>query len=155
MKHFASILLCLILFFCASYQNGTNGNQSNNFYLEIEQIVYGAYKQHNFLITKNELHIFENNISKKGLAERKRIYSKKIKNSEKVGDIERKAEKLEGLKSEYVDAALDGLRWEIDYIKGSSYKKIVVENATVTEVQILFKTINTIIPKSKSILYKY
>ncbi|HBH07209.1 MAG TPA: hypothetical protein DDX92_11480 [Flavobacteriales bacterium] len=146
--------LAYLMLSCASYQNGTNSNQSNDFYLEIKQTVSGASKQHTFVFTKNELLIFENSISKNGLAERKKIYSKKIKNSEKVGDIERKAEKLEGLKAEYINAQLGGLRWEIDFIKGDTNKKVVVENATVTEVQILFETINTIIPDNKPQLHK-
>lgn len=139
---------------CVSYQNGTNGNQSNDFYLEIRQTVSGASKQHTFVFTKNELHIFENSISRNGLTERKKIYSKKIKNSEKVGDIESKTEKLASLKSEYINAQLGGLRWEIDFIKGDTNKKIVIENSTVTEVQILFETINAIIPDSKPQLHK-
>ncbi len=139
---------------CVSYQNGTNGNQSNDFYLEIRQTVSGASKQHTFVFTKNELHIFENSISKNGLTERKEIYSKKIKNSEKVGDIESKTQKLASLKSEYINAQLGGLRWEIDFIKGDTNKKIVVENATVTEIQILFETINAIIPDNKPQLHK-
>ncbi len=139
---------------CVSSQNVTNGNQSNDFYLKIRQTVSGAYKQHTFVFIKNELHIFEKSISKSELAERKKICSKKIKNSEKVEDIESKTEKLASLKSEYINAQLGGLRWEIDFIKGDTNKKIVVENATVTEVQILFETINAIIPDNKPQLHK-
>ena len=148
------LLFAYLMLSCVSYQNGTNGNQSNDFYLEIRQTVSGASKQHMFVFIKNELYIFEKSISKNGLTERKEIYSKKIKSSEKVGDIESKTEKLASLKSEYINTQLGGLRWEIDFIKGDTNKKIVVENATVNEIQILFETINAIIPDNKPQLHK-
>ena len=139
---------------CYSYNTGINGNTSNSIYIEIKQTISDANKQHTYVFTQNELHIFENSISKNGIQEKKKIYLKKIKDSEKVGDIERKAEKLKSLKSEYINAQIGGLRWEIDFIRGDTNKKIIVENETVIEVQLLFETINSIIPDKKPHLHK-
>lgn len=154
MKFSFIISLSYLLLSCTSLQITNNALQTTDFYLEIKQTVSGANKQHTFIFTKNRLYIFENSISKEGLAERKKICSKKIKDITTIKNIEKKTEELKGLKTEYVNAQIGGLRWEIEFIKDNNNKKIVIENTSIIEINQLFESINSIIPERKPQLYK-
>ena len=150
-----TFFLCVFFAFSCISSKEIKCVQSNDFYLEIRQTVFGAYEQQMFVFAGNELHIFQERILKNGLIKRKEVYFKKINNKVKIDDIKDKSEKIENLESEYISAQLDGLRWEIFVKEGKSSQKVIIENMSIKEINALFEAINVIIPPNKPKLYKY
>ncbi len=155
MKYIPFVFLCSLLLSCSNLRNINKELTSPDYYLKIEQIVYGSEKQYSFFIVDEKLFILENSNTKKGVPQIRNVYSKKIKNKENLKDIKEKSKELFNLDAEYVIPQLGGLRWEILLIFKQETKKIVIENTSITEINELFQTINSIIPKKISVLYYY
>ncbi|GAB4450469.1 MAG: hypothetical protein OHK0036_09240 [Bacteroidia bacterium] len=148
--------ICLfILLGCTSFKQGRQSDiKQVDFSLEIKQFVSGSYTQNTFVIVGDKFFIFQNSTTKEGQSERKVIYSKRVK-ANSLSEIKHASNLLFSLKSEYIKAAIGGLRWEITLADKERIKKIIVENYSVKELDTLFNLINKIIPDKKPIIYMY
>lgn len=149
------INICFCIFLsCNSFKSVYDKTTQADFNLEIKQFVSGSYTQQTFVIVENVFFIFQNTTTKEGQLERKKIYSKRIEESV-LNEIKQITNSLLALESKYIKAELGGIRWEIILVNKDLTKKIIVENYSVKEIEMLFNLINKIIPNKKPVIYKY
>ncbi|MEA3495524.1 MAG: hypothetical protein U9R42_05750 [Bacteroidota bacterium] len=140
-----------IVISCNIY-NTVQNDSNNKIEFEIKQIVSGSYSQYNFVFVDDKLVINEQNITKLGKSNYKKIYSKKIKKYE-IKRIKEAIEPLCQLESKYIKPQLGGLRWELNIVFNDIDKKIIIENYYIPEISLLFDIINNLTPKNKPKLH--
>lgn len=134
------VLLVCILSFDYSFSQ----INSDEFCIEIKEFASG-WESFVFSIKTNKIQIFKYTPFKGGY-KRKKLFSKKI-DLQEMSIIKQRAEQLKNLDSQYIQSQIGGIRWEINVMDKNMNKKIIVENMKKNEIQELFDTINSIIPK--------